>query len=222
MATNAPWRALEEPDEAEAQPTAGRWKPSMNLLILAAALVVAIGALAAVAYVEFRPGGQVDLITAPGGGSASVASPSQATVVVQVAGAVLRPGIYSLPAGSRVADAVRAAGGYSTDVDPRAAETKLNLAAKLQDSQSIVVPRRGDAGGGGSAAPNASGAPSGPINLNIATAEQLDSLPGIGPVTAAKIIASREQLPFASVDDLVSRKLVSASTLAKFRDQVTV
>jgi competence protein ComEA len=64
--------------------------------------------------------------------------------------------------------------------------------------------------------------PGGPLNLNTASADQLDALPGIGPATAAKIIASRQQLPFAAVDDLVTRKLVSASTLAKFRDQVTV
>ena len=133
----------------------------------------------------------------------------------------MRPGVYSLPAGSRVADAIQAAGGYSTDVDPREAETKLNLAAKLKDAQSIVVPRRGDAAAGSSGAED-SAAPSGPINLNTATSAELDTLPGIGPATAAKIIASREQLPFASVDDLVTRKLVSASTLAKLRDQVTV
>jgi competence protein ComEA len=128
--------------------------------------------------------------------------------------------VYSLPAGSRVGDAIKAAGGYSPDVDPRAAETALNLAAKLQDAQSIVVPRRGDAatGSGGTAASN----PSGPLNLNTATAAELDALPGIGPATAAKIIASREQLRFTSVNDLVSRKLLSAATLAKFRDQVTV
>jgi competence protein ComEA len=126
-------------------------------------------------------------------------------VVVQVAGAVIRPGVYSLPAGSRVTDAIGAAGGYSTDVDPRGAETKINLAAKLQDAQLIVVPRRGDASSSSSGAA-ASAAPSGPLNLNIATAAQLDGLPGIGPATAAKIIASREQLPFATVDDLVTRK----------------
>ena len=74
--------------------------------------------------------------------------------------------------------------------------------------------------GSGTAPP--AGATSGPLNLNTATAEQLDSLPGIGPATATKILASRSERPFASVDDLVSRKLVTASTLAKFRDKVTV
>lgn len=227
MGMNAPWRALEEPDGSQAEPVPGRWRPSMNQLILAAAAAVAAAALALVAIVVLQPGGQVELVLAPGGSPASgsaagVPAASQATVVVQVAGAVFRPGVYTLPAGSRIADAIRAAGGYSTDVDPRAAETRLNLAAKVQDAQSIVVPRRGD---GASASPGiGSGAapPTGLINLNTATAEQLDSLPGIGPATAAKIISSREQLPFSSVEDLVSRKIVSASALAKFRDQVTV
>ena len=104
-------------------------------------------------------------------------------------------------------------------MDPRAAETKLNLAAKLTDAQSIVVPRIGDAGGGGATTTDAAG---GLVNLNTATADQLDTLPGIGPVTAAKIVASRAGNPFKSPDDLVTRKLVTASTLAKFRDQVTV
>lgn len=220
MGTSAPWRALEETDGSESGTTSRGWRPSANHLILAAALVVAVVALAVVAAVGLRPGAQVELVSPPSAGAASRATSSGATLVVQVIGAVLRPGVYTLPAGSRVADAIAAAGGYSTDVDPRAAETKLNLAAKLQDAQSIVVPRRGD--GGVSTASGSSPLPSGPINLNTATAEQLDSLPGIGPATAAKIIASREELPFSAVDDLVSRKLVTASTLAKFRDQVTV
>ncbi|MFI5259608.1 MAG: helix-hairpin-helix domain-containing protein [Candidatus Limnocylindrales bacterium] len=218
---DAPWRALEGTDGSPGEPTPSRWRPSANHLILALALFVAIGALAVVVVVGLTPGGQVDLVSVPGESPASRSQASQTMVVVQVAGAVLRPGVYSLPAGSRVADAIQAAGGYSTDVDPRAAETKLNLAAKLQDAQSIVVPRRGDVASG-SPGTHSSLEPGAPINLNTATAEQLDSLPGIGPATAAKIISSREQLPFASVDDLVSRKLVSASTLAKFRDLVTV
>ncbi len=226
MAMNAPWRALEEPEGSQAEPVPGRWRPSVNQLILAAAAAVAVAALALVAIVVLQPGGQVELVLAPGGSPASgsaagVPAASQATVVVQVAGAVFRPGVYTLPAGSRIADAIRAAGGYSTDVDPRAAETRLNLAAKVQDAQSIVVPRRGDAASG-SPGIGSGAAPTGPINLNTATAEQLDSLAGIGPATAAKIIASREEVPFSSVEDLVSRKIVSASTLAKFRDQVTV
>jgi competence protein ComEA len=189
--------------------------------MLAATSVLLLGSLALLATVELRPGGQIQVIAGQSGAAESGAAGSQAMVVVQVAGAVVRPGVCALPAGSRVGDAIHAAGGYSPDVDPRAAESQLNLAAKLQDAESIVVPRRGDAASV-STGSGESTTPSGPLNLNSATSAQLDGLPGIGPATAAKIIASREQLPFVSVDDLVTRKLVSASTLAKFRDQVTV
>jgi competence protein ComEA len=225
MDTNAPWRALEASDQGPAEATRGRTTPSANRLILAVAMLVAVASLAVAAFVELRPGGQVEVVAGPAASARAGASASPASLVVQVAGAVTRPGVYALPVGSRVADAIQAAGGYSTEVDPRSAESKLNLAAKLQDSQMIVVPRRGDPAAGsssGAATTAATAVPGGPLNLNTASADQLDALPGIGPATAAKIIASRQQLPFAAVDDLVTRKLVSASTLAKFHDQVTV
>jgi competence protein ComEA len=191
-------------------------------LILAAAVLV-VGSIAVVAMVELQPGRQVQVVSGPNASVGTAGAGSHSLVVVQVAGAVVRPGVYSLATGSRVGDAIQAAGGYSPDVDPRAAETTLNLAAKLTDAESIVVPRRGQTASAstGTGAGNAT-AQSGPLNLNTATSAQLDALPGIGPATAAKIIASREQLPFTSVSDLTSRKLVSATVLAKFRDQVTV
>jgi len=191
-------------------------------LILAAAVLV-VGSIAVVAMVELQPGRQVQVVSGPNASVGTAGAGSHSLVVVQVAGAVVRPGVYSLATGSRVGDAIQAAGGYSPDVDPRAAETTLNLAAKLTDAESIVVPRRGQTASAstGTGAGNAT-AQSGPLNLNTATSAQLDALPGIGPATAAKIIASREQLPFTSVNDLTSRKLVSATVLAKFRDQVTV
>jgi competence protein ComEA len=219
MDTDAPWRALEAQNpgssgEPERRP--GRAGPVAVALAVAALVACAVGVVAAV---ELGRGEGVTVVSGPGDTSARAgASASPQTIVVQVAGAVMRPGVYTLTVGSRVADAIRAAGGYSADVDPRQAEAKLNLAAKLTDAESVIVPRLGDAGGGG-ATPDAAG---GPVNLNTATAEQLDSLPGIGPVTAAKIIASRADQPFTSVDDLVTRKLVTASTLARIRDQVTV
>jgi competence protein ComEA len=146
---------------------------------------------------------------------------THAMVVVEVAGAVRNPGVYSLPLGSRVADAIKAAGGYSSDVDPRQAESQLNLAAVVADAQAIRVPRRGDLAAA-SPIPSRAPASAGILDLNTATAEQLDTLPGVGPVTAQKIIASREQQPFRKVDDLVTRKIVAASVLAKFRALVTV
>ncbi len=244
MDTSAPWRALEAsqaPDgeggtasSGEAGGGSGRGVPAGRRLALAAAALLVVGSLAVAGIVALRPTGQVEVVAPPqtGGAGASHwagASPSLVVVVVQVAGAVARPGVYSLPAGSRVADAIQAAGGYSTEVDPRTAETKLNLAAKLQDAQLIAVPRRGETASGLSGAGGGPGAGAGAgtsttpglTNLNTATAEQLDSLPGIGPATAQKIIASRQERAFAKVDDLVTRKIVTAATLSKLRSLVT-
>ena len=116
-------------------------------------------------------------------------------LVVDVVGAVRRPGLVRLPDGSRVADAVAAAGGLAR----RAGRSGVNFAAPVADGQQVVVPVRGAvaaaAGGGGAA--------SGPVSLSAATAEQLDTLPGIGPVTAQKIVTYRQQHgAFRSVDEL--------------------
>jgi competence protein ComEA len=121
-------------------------------------------------------------------------------LVVDVAGAVRRPGLYRLPQGSRIADALAKAGGASA----KAAVEGVNLAAPLADGEQVVVPLR-VAGGEAAAAPagaSAAGA-SGPVSLSTATVEQLDALPGIGPVTAQKIVDYRtEHGAFHSVDEL--------------------
>jgi len=156
------------------------------------------------------------------GGNKSSAVPSG--LVIDVQGAVVRPGVHHLPTGSRVGDAIDAAGGYSAAVDLTAASAAINLAAPLTDGAKIHVPARGEVGAssppadGGSSGAGAGGA----INLNTATAEQLDTLPGIGPVTAAKIIGAREQGPFATLDELVSRDVLGPATLEKIRALVTV
>ena len=222
MDEDAPWKALEAgsnrsvPDGEAPR----RWSGSSIAAGLMVVLIAGVGLLAAINL--GGGGGQVDVLTDSASAEVQVAATaSQPVVVVQVAGAVLRPGVYSLPAGSRVGDAIKLAGGYSADVDPKLAETALNLASKLSDSQLIVVPRRGDASGANAGTSVAAAAP-GVVDLNSATAEQLDALPGIGPATAAKIIAAREQSRFTSVDDLVKRKIVTAATLAKVKNLVTV
>jgi len=219
----APWRALEAPETSQAESPPERPKPAGLRLLLAAAIVLIVCSLVVVAFAASQPGGQVDVVSSGDRGPEPSAVPKP-MLVVEVAGAVAHPGVYSLPAGSRAADVIAAAGGYSPDVDPRQVEAQLNLAAKLQDGQVVRVPRRdeGAAASAGAAAGASEAAVGGLMDLNSATAEQLDTLPGIGPATAAKILASREQQPFGSVDDLVTRKVVSAAPLAKFRDRVTV
>jgi competence protein ComEA len=131
------------------------------------------------------------------GSGAGPAGSSPPALVVDVAGAVRRPGLVRLQRGARVADAVARAGGLTR----RAERSGVNLAALVSDGEQVLVPERGAAvtaaGGGGAAAA------AGPVSLNSATPEQLDTLPGVGPVTAQKIVSYREQHgPFTSVDGL--------------------
>jgi competence protein ComEA len=152
-------------------------------------------------------------------------------LVVDVAGAVAQPGIYHLPVGARIGDAVDAAGGFSPRVDAERVGRELNLAASLTDGQQVHVPSRDDpaAGGGGDGPATGGGAGGGGsggsgdlVNLNTATQAELEALPGIGPVTASKIIAAREEAPFRSVDDLRGRGLVGEKTFGELKALVTV
>ncbi len=134
-------------------------------------------------------------------------------VLVDVEGAVARPGVVRLPAGARVGDAVAAAGGATPDADPAA----LNRAAPLRDGARIYVPRYGEIPPAGSLGSDAEKK----VDINHASAAELESLPGIGPSTAARIVRSREQRPFAKVDELQTRGLVTPRVLADIRDLVT-
>jgi competence protein ComEA len=120
-------------------------------------------------------------------------------LVVYVVGAVRRPGLYKLSAGSRVADAVARAGGVTRKADPAA----LNFAAPVADGEQVLVPARLPRAVAAAQGTPVPGVPSGPIQLSSATAEQLDSLPGIGPATAQKILDYRAQHgAFRSVEEL--------------------
>jgi competence protein ComEA len=135
-------------------------------------------------------------------------------LVVHVAGAVRRPGVYRMPAGSRVDDAVSRAGGAA----PRAELEAVNLAARLADGQQVVVPER--VPGGGPAA-TAAGGEEGPISLGTATVEQLEEIEGIGPVTAGDIIEFRDEHGgLASVDQLDQVSGIGPATMDSLRERL--
>lgn len=234
MEPTAPaWRSLDA--ERAADRSTDPPGPARRAVLLAALGVVAIAVLAgaAVLLVVSGPRPALDVRSAaaaggatPTGSSARAGGAGARLLVVEVAGAVVHPGVYRLPDGSRVGDAIAAAGGYGPRVDPAGVDASLNLAAKVADGDRIRVPSRDDAASAGPAGSAAGGAAAsgqaGPIDLNSASAAALDTLPGIGPVTAEKIIASRTSERFRSIDDLLARKLVSASTFEKLKALVTV
>lgn len=200
--------------------------PRDGLAILSAALAaLALGAAAffmlssggaspAPAGQESSPMASWSVAVAAGGSPAA-----DAALLVDVQGGVRHPGLVRLASDARVADAISAAGGYSDQADLLAAAAAVNLAAPLSDGQQVFVPLQGVAGvGAGAGADGGSGL----VNLNTASADQLDALPGIGPVTVEKILAARLEQPFATLDELVDRKVLNRGQLDDIRDQVTV
>lgn len=238
--TATPWRMLEDPVErtavTAAPPEAPSRIPRSTLLIGGSAVL-----LAGLAFVLAFGTGAGGTVLVEGGASLESAAaiardatapergagPDGPELVVEIVGAVDRPGVFRLPAGSRVGDLVDAAGGYSARVDTGRAGRELNLAARLHDGDQVRVPSRddGEAGqhpamGGTASGPESGGG--GPLDLNRATSAELEALPGIGPVTAGKILSSREEQPFAAVQDLRTRKLVGEKTFEKLKDLVAV
>ena len=169
--------------------------------------------------------------TGPAAGPGGLSTTS-GSVVVHVTGAVSRPGVVTLPPGSRVTDAINAVGGASTDADTE----QLNLARVLTDGEQIWVPRIGEVlpdpapQPGGAATPSVGTAPgktnggaSGTVNINTASASELEKLPGIGPALAQRIVEYRDSHgPFASVDSLTDVPGIGKAKLEGLREQATV
>ncbi len=203
------------------------------------AVVLCIALAAGVAWFRSsvgRPAG-----AAPGAATTSTTLPTSAfsprssstttptAVVVHVVGAVNTPGVVTLASGARVLDAVRAAGNATGDADLE----RLNLAARVVDGQRIAVPRVGEPvpaavpDGAGTAVPSepgaaSSSAPAAPVNINTATAAELEALPGIGPSTAAAIVRDREQRgSFNRVEDLARVRGIGPAKLAALQGLVT-
>jgi competence protein ComEA len=186
---------------------------SRRALVLGA---VALALALALASRLLRNSGTAYEAPAPASQTAATAAAPTQLLVVDVVGAVRRPGLLRLPQGSRIADAVTRAGGATRKADL----ALVNLAAPVSDGTQIVVPARtpvaSAAPGGASAA-----APAGPVHLNSATLEELDGLPGVGPVTAQKILDYRTQHgTFASVDELDAIPGIGPKRLDQLRDLV--
>lgn len=232
-----PWRAIDPvlPGPGRATAPEGGSLPDQRLIAgLVAVAALVIGAIALALLLATPHGGTaVD----DGSGIALEVAPiavsgtrtpgdASGSWLVDVEGAVRSPGLYHLAPGSRVGDAITAAGGYSARVDAVAVATTLNLAAQLQDGAKVVVPERNEGGtpATSSTAPNVGSSASGThaVDLNTATSAELDTLYGIGPATAAKILASREQQRFLTVEDLLNRKLVRSDVFEKIKDLVMV
>jgi competence protein ComEA len=150
---------------------------------------------------------------------AVVADAAAGVIVVDVGGAVLEPGLHELSEGDRVADAIAAAGGYGARVDLAATTGTLNLAEPLVDGSKVVVPELGTDGTDGTVV---SGVDDGRIDLNTADQAALESLPGIGPVTAGKILAARSEQPFAAAEELLDRGIVGESVYEDIVELVRV
>jgi competence protein ComEA len=181
---------------------------ALVLLLLAAHLLLPAGTTTPAA----------PLPASPGLGASAAAAP-HARVVVDVVGAVRQPGLYRLEQGSRIADAIARAGGAT----PKAELAQVNLAAPLADGEQVVVPKRGAPGAvpGASGSPSATATPAAPVQLSTATLEQLDSLPGVGPATAQKILDYRTKHgAFSSVDELDAVPGIGPKRLEQLRDLV--
>lgn len=192
-------------------------------------LAVYVAAAVAIALLGARYVSAAEEEPSPPGGTPAVRveeEPKGGRAVVHVAGAVREPGVYRLREGDRVADAVDRAGGATGQADL----TLVNLAAEVEDGRQVVVPRRGvaggaPAGGGAAGSPGAAGvggvAP--PVNLNTATLEQLDTLEGVGPGIAQRILDHRDEHgSFGSVDELAQVPGIGEKRMAALRDKVTV
>jgi len=190
-----------------------------GLIFLGYGLIVLFGSSDSAKDVVFEA--QEDSVLSSESSSSSTSQLRQ--LVVDVEGAVLKPGVHNVASDSRLQDALIAAGGLSSDADRDWVTKNLNLAVKVTDGTKIYIPRvgedvKGTTGGTGITSTTGSIADS-QVNINTASEQALDSLPGVGPVTAQKIINGR---PYASIDELLSRKIVGSKVFEEIKEKISV
>lgn len=176
-------------------------------LLIAVIVAMAAGALVVAVRARTPPPVPIEVV------EATPEPTAPPLIVVDVVGAVARPGVVRLAAGARVADAIAAAGGMTPDAD----HTALNKAAALRDGVRVYVPRYGEIPPAGSVGTGSERK----LDINQATAAELEALPGIGPSTASRIVRARETRAFTKVEELQTRGLVSARVFLDIRDLVT-
>jgi competence protein ComEA len=216
----------------EVPPPTPSWRDRLDLIaggaggpapgqVALVGVAVVVAAVAAWFLLRQPAGPPAEAAMAPVGAAvgATTSTTAASTVIAHAAGAVAKPGVYSLRAGARVEDLLAAAGGAA----PGADLDRINLAAPVADGSQVYVPREGEAVPSGAGGGTSASTPSGPLDLNTATLEQLDELPGVGPATAQAILDARDEVGrFASVDDLLDVRGIGPAKLEGLRDLVTV
>ena len=185
----------------------------LGLIFLVYGLIALFGSSSSSSDVVFEAGSE-----------ASESAKVNKEIFIDVSGAVVKPGVYRFNSDSRVQDALVAAGGLSAEANRDWAAKNLNLAAKLRDGGKLYIPDLNESGiksqeSGGTLGGEVAGVTTGLININTASTSELDTLPGVGPVTAQKIINAR---PYEAIEDLLSKKIVGSKVFEQIKEKIAV
>lgn len=182
----------------------------VGIMVIVVSLVILVKTAQTSTPIEFLPAEA----------SAKAGSSGQAlTIRIDVEGAVVMPGVYQLSIGSRVEDAIVAAGGLAADADSERIAASINRAAKVVDGGKLYIPKRGEPAGVVAGTSNTGETRSAMVSINFASQSELEALSGIGPATAQKIIDNR---PYQTLEELVSKKAMGQSLFYKLKDQLTL
>ncbi|OGG27538.1 hypothetical protein A3A64_02780 [Candidatus Gottesmanbacteria bacterium RIFCSPLOWO2_01_FULL_48_11] len=186
-----------------------------GIVVVITSLILLIKTVQTAAPIEFSP-------SASSGQAASGSGQAASLITIDIEGAVVSPGVYQLPRESRVEDAIVAAGGLAADADSERIAATINRAAKVVDGGKLYFPRQGERQGAslsGSGQDSSGVTRVASVSINSASQAELEALPGIGPVTAKKIIDNR---PYQTLEELLAKKILSATLYEKLKDELTL